>query len=203
MRPLVAALFTVALTVFAKTNAPSSAVSDDDSEAYAIYAAVLADDPLVTHAKPELLVVQRETEAAQLCGGWDSASQPLFGSSLADYQAKAKTTWLLQPRLTSLLPIVIVPIGETTNLPESSGLPTTAYKRKYPGSDGYVIFSAVGFNADKTVAVLSGTFVSYAGPTRSFSGGEFIVLQKKDGRWQPADWPHMGCASASAGGIVY
>jgi hypothetical protein len=203
MRPLVAALFTVALTVFAKTNAPPSAVSYDDSEAYAVYSAVLASDLLVRHVKPKLWVIRRETENDQICDGWDATAQPRFGSSLADYQLKSKTTWLLQPRLTSLLPIVIVPIGEATNLPESSGLPTTAYKRKYPGSDGYVIFSAVGFNVDKTVAVLSGTFVSYAGPTRSFSGGEFIVLQKKDGRWQPADWPHMGCASASAGGIVY
>jgi hypothetical protein len=192
----------VALTPFAQTNPSPSAVSYDDSEAYAVYAAVLANDPLVTQANPKLLVVRRETEAYQLCEGWDTAAQPLFGSSLADYQAKAKTTWLLRRTPKSSLPSVIATTAEITSSSKSNDPTPNAFERKYPDSHGYVVFSAVGFNADKSVAVVSRAFVSYGASSQSSSGG-FLVLQRKDGRWQPADWLHMGCAWGSSGGIIY
>jgi hypothetical protein len=87
------------------------------------------------------------------------------------------------------------------NSEDSTG---SAFDRQYPNSRGYVVLSAVGFNADKTLAVVSETFVSRPAGTRNAveNAGGFHALEKKDGHWLPAN-VLSGCGWGSVGGVVY
>lgn len=67
----------------------------------------------------------------------------------------------------------------------------TFYDR-YPDSGGWIELSAVGFNTEKTVAVV------YIGHNCGVlcGGGHFHVLQKREGKWQPLKWKGSSCAWA-------
>jgi hypothetical protein len=67
------------------------------------------------------------------------------------------------------------------------------FYQRYPDSGGIVELSAVGFNADKTVAVV------YAGHNCGSlcRRGGFHVLQKKAGQWEPPHWDGTKCMWAS------
>ena len=67
------------------------------------------------------------------------------------------------------------------------------YYRQYPDSGGLLEFSAVGFNPDKTIAVV------YMGHSCGdlCGGGTFHVLEKIDGKWKPLEWKGSSCAWAS------
>jgi hypothetical protein len=62
-----------------------------------------------------------------------------------------------------------------------------------PYTGGWIELSAIGFNADKTVAVV------YMGHLCGglCGGGQFHVLQKKDGKWEPLKWQGKRCAWVS------
>jgi hypothetical protein len=69
-----------------------------------------------------------------------------------------------------------------------------AFFGKYPDSRGYIELSAVGFNADKTLAVV------YMGHHCHYlcGGGTQHMLEKVDGQWQPAKLKAKGgCSWAS------
>lgn len=68
-----------------------------------------------------------------------------------------------------------------------------AFYESHPDSSGWIELSAVGFNADKTVAVI------YHGHHcgNLCGGGGFTVLRKKEGKWQPWQFKGAGCAWAS------
>jgi hypothetical protein len=67
------------------------------------------------------------------------------------------------------------------------------FYQRYPDSGGWIELSAVGFNVDKTVAVVY--MGHHCGPLCG-SGG-FHVLEKKDGKWVALGWEGSGCAWAS------
>src|SRR5262249_227524 len=71
------------------------------------------------------------------------------------------------------------------------------FYRKYPESGGWIELSAVGFNPEKTVAVV------YVGHHcgNLCAGGHFQVLLKKNGKWAPIEW--KGIASAWASGFRF
>ena len=64
------------------------------------------------------------------------------------------------------------------------------FYRAYRDSAGFVYLSAVGFNADKTVAVVS--IGHWCGGL--CGEGQYHVLQKKDGRWIPLEWKGDRCS---------
>jgi hypothetical protein len=67
------------------------------------------------------------------------------------------------------------------------------FYKQYPDSGGFVDLSAVGFNADKTVAIVSkGRWCG------SLCGeGAYQVLQKIDGNWIPLKWSGELCSWVS------
>jgi len=64
---------------------------------------------------------------------------------------------------------------------------------RVPGSGGYVEMSAVGFNSDKTLALL------YAGHSCGglCGGGTYHLLKKADGKWTEINWPGTTCTWVS------
>lgn len=63
------------------------------------------------------------------------------------------------------------------------------FYEKYADVNGIYEIAAVGFNADKTVAVASVNHTCGL----ACAEGEFYVLEKKAGKWQPLEWKGQKC----------
>lgn len=158
-----------------------------DEEAYQVYAVMLPERWPWKHAKAEYLVIQSETRAyepakdvADLCVELEGDSLEVFGSVLEDYvranrQPKRlvraflinKAYYLLNRR--EILSFFAVGIEGWQD-----------FYGRYPRSGGYQWMSAVGFNKDKTRAIVH---MDHSCGGRC-GGGEYYFLEKIDGNWK-------------------
>lgn len=170
------------------TQATSSAY--DDADAYEVYATILPSEwPLrVAHAKQ--LVIQRETRSFQMCLKPGTEREARFEPAIADYIRQNEKKWLLQPRFSVATPYQFFEGGFDAVLKQGGW---DQYYRRYPKSGGLIELSAVGFNVDKTVAVV---YMGH-GCGDLCGGGSFHVLEKVDGTWKPFEWKGSSCAWAS------
>jgi hypothetical protein len=164
----------------------SSAVSTDnqpkpyeDAEAYEVYGAILPTELPYQVANAKSLVIQSETEGYKMCLRPEAESEKIIGQAISQYVKLNEKTWLLKRGLSIEKAYELVPYDELRSALKQSGWEN--FYKQYPNSGGWIELSAIGFNADKTVAVV------YMGHHRwSLSGGgRFHVLQKKDGKWAP------------------
>jgi hypothetical protein len=158
-----------------------------DSEAYEVYSAILPSEwPWrVAHAKS--LVIRSETRDYEMCLRPEKESEELVGPAISDYLKVNGKTWLLQQQFGIELPYQLTTDDELKAALGRGGWP--GFYTQFPDSGGWIEFSAVGFNADKTVAVV------YMGHSCGglCGGGGFHVLQKKDGKWMPLKWKGSSC----------
>jgi hypothetical protein len=179
------------LLVFSSTPNQTTSSAYDDANAYEVYAAILPSEfPLrVAHAKQ--LVIRRETRSYEMCLKPDKELEAKVGPAIADYVKQNEREWLLQPKLSFTTPYQFLEAGKFEALVSQDGW--LEYFRKYPESGGLIELSAVGFNMDKTVAVV------YMGHScgRLCGGGTFHVLEKSDGKWKPIEWKGSSCAWVS------
>ena len=185
-------MFGVILLLLVVSSLPNQTTSSayDDADAYEVYAAILPSEwPLrVAHAKQ--LVIRRETRSFQMCLKPDTEIQARFGPAIADYIRQNEKKWLLQPRFSFASPYQFFE-GSFDAVLKQGGW--DEYYRRYPESGGLIELSAVGFNVDKTVAVV---YMGHScGPL--CGGGTFHVLEKVDGKWKPFEWKGSSCAWAS------
>jgi len=173
----------------------SSAVSTDnqpkpyeEAEAYEVYSAILPTEWPWRVANAKSLVIQSETKGYEMCLLPEAESEEIIGPAISEYVKLNEKTWLLQERLNIEKPYKFI---------TSDGLKIVfehgdweKFGKQYPGSGGWIELSAVGFNADKTVAVV------YMGHHCGglCGGGGFHVLQKKDGKWAPLTWKGSSCS---------
>jgi hypothetical protein len=124
-----------------------------------------------------------------MCLQPDANSAKLIGSAIMDYIQQNQHPWLLQQRLTIEKPYVLLSPDQIESIFRRSPGGWEAFTQMYPDSGGIIEFSAVGFNSDKTIAVV------YSGHSCGSlcGGGEFSVLQKKGGKWQPLPWQGSQC----------
>jgi len=144
-----------------------------------------------THAKR--LVISTETVFLKVCRAAEEESQVRqTASAIADYYRANLKRWTLLPKLKIELPYTLVPPEELTAFLTSAGhfAGWDKFYERYPGSPGWIEFSAVGFNQDKTLAVLY--VAHHCGLT--CGGGGIRTLLKKDGKWQPAGRESLPCA---------
>ena len=178
------------LLLFSSFLTQTTSSAYDDADAYEVYAAILPSEwPLrVAHAKQ--LVIRRETRSYQMCLKPDTAIQARVGPAIADYIRQNEKKWLLQPRLSFASPYQFFE-GSFDDVLKRGGW--DAYYRQYPESGGLIELSAVGFNVDKTVAVV------YMGHSCGdlCGGGTFHVLEKVDGKWKLIEWKGGSCAWAA------
>jgi hypothetical protein len=180
------------LFTFQQNSSPAPLKSYNISEAYEVYSTVLPEEWTWKDAKAKLLAIRDQTVAYEMCVKPDEESKKILGSAIRDYVKANETPWLLQSDFRIEKPYRLIPSGEMDKLArEKQGWETLL--RFYPGSVGWLELSAVGFNEDKTVAVV------YVGHHCGAlcGGGGFYVLQKKDGKWQPLKWKGTSCAWAS------
>ena len=169
-------------------RSPGTATQMDDVDAYQVYSTVLPSEWPIKVAHTKELIVLNETRTFQMCLRPDAASDVRIQSAINNYVKVNEKPWLLQPRLILETAHRFV---STEELERAIGQAQwDRFREQYPDSKGWVDLSAVGFSPDKTVAVV------YVGHHcgQLCGGGNFHVLEKREGKWVPLEWKGDTCS---------
>jgi hypothetical protein len=171
----------------------------EDAAAYEVYSAVLSIPQTQGPRISKNFVIRQETlrnfgaywdtdPKFGICLRPDPEWEKVIGPAIADYLRVNKTKWRLQEKIKVERPFQLVSSDIILGLVKKESW--EGFYKKYPDSGGFIDLSAVGFNEDKSVAVLSkgGWCGDLCG------GGEYYVLQKRDGKWVPLDWKGEKCS---------
>jgi hypothetical protein len=153
----------------------------DVDEAYKVYSAIL---PTIGQNP---LVIGTETQTPEIClQPLDAQSEKVLRPAIDNYLELNAVPWQLQKHFDINRHYEILAEEELKetfrngmNGSPSMGGWKTFYER-HPDSGGLIELSAVGFNADKTIAVV---FIGYH-CGEECRGGEFRALENKGGKWQ-------------------
>jgi hypothetical protein len=169
------------LWAFDASAQESSAVKPYDlEEAYAVYSVLLPLEESSGFAKGTL-VIQQDTVSERLseeCLTAEAANN--YKDAIADYMRVNSETWLLQRKFQVTAPYELVRVETILTFFRKNGGGWDGFYKRYPKSGGFVILSAVGFNKDKSKAIV------YTG---SSCGGlcgrwSFHLLEKVGGKWK-------------------
>ena len=166
----------------------------NDADAYQIYSALLPHE----EAYGDLMVILEQT-AGPLRGrsgfpiGPENCLYPEaashFRDAVADYNRVNQKTWLLQRKFQLEKPYEIV--NSDTIKVLADGWNWEGFYKRYPRSGGILQVSAVGFNKDKTRAIV------YSGASCGSLCGSwsFHLLEKMDSGWKEV--PGVSCHTVS------
>jgi hypothetical protein len=148
-----------------------------DKDAYAIYAVLLVNEGT---ADP-LLVIQAETEshpasAIEIKG--DSEFYKVWQSVLNDYDWQNRNQRRLARNIPIQIPYESVPGQQLLAVVHD----LEAWQNVHPFSAGFFSLSAVGFDAQKTHAVVYATYTH----TLFGGGSSFCFFEKTNGKWRKA-----------------
>jgi hypothetical protein len=175
-------------------QAPTKLDSYDVPEAYEVYSAIFPGEWSWKDAHAEWLVISGTTMRYEMCLEPDEQSQKIIGGAIADYLQQNKQPRMLQRKFSlAEMPYTILTPEEQRAAFENSPGGGEAFYGMYVHSGGLIEVSAVGFNTDKSIAVV---YVGHECGSLC-GGGEFHVLQNKAGKWEPLEWKGMRCAWAS------
>jgi hypothetical protein len=161
-----------------------------DTDAYAVYSALLPQEWTWRDAHAKRLVIVQETAGSffgerfqDLCIKGDEEFQKEYGSLLENFiQANQSARMLVRGFLIDK-PYELVPRARIDAYFGKQGpAGWKAFYADYPDSKGFIWVSAVGFNKDKTLALvlMSHSCGGLCG------GGTYHFLEKKDGKWTRA-----------------
>jgi hypothetical protein len=166
-----------------------------DPAAYEVYSAILPREWSWRANKGNYpLVITSETIGENMCLFPAEESKAALDPAIADYKKVNSKIWVLQPKLRIEKPYQLVPRKAIRGMfSDNKNNSWQMFYEKYPHSGGYIWFSAVGFNADRTIAVVS------TGHSCEMlcGGGGFAVLHKEDGNWKEFKWKGSSCGWAS------
>ncbi|HVG29830.1 MAG TPA: hypothetical protein VM864_09045 [Pyrinomonadaceae bacterium] len=192
LRPLVFLLLTFS------SLPQSAAVTKDeppapyvDADAYEVYSTILPSEWPLRVANAKTLVIMSATKGYQMCLSPEKESEKVIGTAISDYVKLNEKTWLLQRKFSLETPYTTLGSDELKAALERGGW--DGFYKQHPNSGGWIELSAVGFNADKTAAVV------YMGHSCGMlcGGGGFHVLRKKEAKWIPLEWKGRACGWAS------
>ena len=159
-------------------------------EAYEVYAMVIPAQWPVSAARPRKLLISAETgSGAEMCLKPEGDSIAIVGPAIANYLEVNQKTWLLEKILQIERPYDLIFPEELERFFYQGAARWRAFYEKYPDSDGWIDVSAVGFNESRTIAIVK--LENYCG--LACGGGEFHVLEKKEGKWRPLKWKGSSC----------
>jgi hypothetical protein len=178
----------------ANPRLPDSTLSPYDvTEAYEVYSALIPDESLV---KPNAgtVLIRAATEPHEMClKPEDDAEGRLVKFAMEDYDKENGPRWLLQRKFTLDRPYDLLYADDFASWSREAGLaPRDGFRARYPDARGWMVFSAVGFSQEKTIAVV------YVGHHYGNGGsGGFAVLRKEAGKWTPMKFRGLSCFRAS------
>lgn len=151
-------------------------------EAYEIYSEILRNEWSGSDRGFEKLLILDETVSWPMCLTPEDDVRRKVEPAIAEYLQKRKTKWKLERRFNITRQYQLIPAADVQELFESRSLAGgwNAFYARYPGSGGYLAFSAVGFNEDKTIAVV---YVQRACGALCGSG-RLGVFQRVSGKWE-------------------
>jgi len=162
----------------------------ENQEAYEVYSAILPSEWLLrTGAKT--VFIQNETKGFGMCLRPENEWQERVGPAISDYVRSNAKPSLLQRRIKVEVPYQLIIADELSSTNSTAGW--EGFFQRYPDSRGWIELSAVGFNVNKTVAVVY--MGHHCGPL--CGGGGFHVLEKKDGKWVALNWMGSSCGWAA------
>ncbi|HKD84601.1 MAG TPA: hypothetical protein VKB58_07620 [Terriglobales bacterium] len=154
-----------------------------DPDAYAIYSLVL---PLNEPWQGKSLVIQEATgidphfwppeKCITLRGGEKIKFQP----AMDDFSRFNSKQWKLLPMLTLAKPYSIAPNGDIAKFDVKADGGGALWRQKYPGAFGYIYLSAVGFNRDRTRAIVTVGYMC----GNVCGGNTYYFLKKNQGKWE-------------------
>jgi HEAT repeat protein len=151
-----------------------------DRDAYAIYSAHLARTEPDRRVPPAPLIIQTDTENWDQRGCIQEPFKTEWQEVVADYRRKNAKVWTIQRRLRLKLNMTYEFVSKAALLATFGSQGNwSEFDRIHPGSGGYMSFSAIGFNADKTRAMLQSTY--HCGVLCGHGG--FFFFEKVNGRW--------------------
>ncbi len=167
----------------------STAAEYDDQDAYAIYSRFLSGEQSYGFAKGTIAIQQETTAPVKLddyCLTPEAARE--FKDAIEDYKRHTEPM-LLQRRFEIDKPCELVSTETIGTLIKNYNW-DDFYKR-YPDSGGIIRVTAVGFNRQRTLAIV------FTGSTcNNLCGrGSLVLLKKIDGKWKPV--PGVQCSVAS------
>ena len=174
-------------------QAPVAAEPYDVAEAYRVYSVLIPEEQSYRFAKGTL-IFQQETvsdqKASTACLSKEAADE--FKEAIADFDQVNSKQWLLQRELEIDKPYELVSSGMIKALIQTEQGPNwNDFYNRYPDSGGYFIFSAVGFNKEKTLAIV----YSGSGCGGLCGMGAFHLLEKQKGEWKVV--PGVSCITVS------
>ena len=156
----------------------------DVVEAYKIYSLLLPQEESYGFAEDTLMIKDETVSDAGIpreCLTSQAAKR--FREAIADFSHIHKRRWLLQPRFQIEKSYRLASFDIISALPPSPPSPRS--------SAAYVMVSVVGFNPEKTRAI-----VYMQSACGGFCGsGRYHLLEKVNGNWKEA--PGITCATAS------
>ena len=156
-------------------------------EAYQVYSAMLPSERPLADGLAKSLLIQTETRGFQMCLRPDKEWEQKIGPAISDYVKVNAKPSLLNRQIDIKIPYQLIMAAQ---IDTNSNAGWETFYQRYPDSGGWIELSAVGFNNDKTVAVVS--MAHHCGAL--CASGRFHVLEKKNGRWVELDWKGSSCA---------
>jgi len=159
------------------------------TEGYRVYSSILSG--YVDRSKRPRLLISQETKGQPSCLEPDADPKRIVDPAATDYAEQNKKTWLIRWNLKIDVPYEIVPRANIDSLLRGPGGSWALFEKAYPETGSWIELSAVGFNTDKTIAV-----VSISDNRDSSGSGEVRVLKLQDNEW--VDFGDFGCGFAWA-----
>jgi hypothetical protein len=180
----------------------------NDSEVYAVYASAV-QTKLREGEKPLIaLTLLQETRAGADCvtQGNDKKLQPEWRSVVDSYRRENARVQTIRGGFDLGVPYSIITLAQLRKLMRDAGYSERSPRSNALGADVFARFpggrlvalSAVGFNAEKTramVAVQADCFPSWTPGTEHAvcHEGRHVALEKQDGRWTVVPGVRVGC----------
>ncbi len=160
-------------------------MDDDLAEEYEVYSALI-QSMYIDAARPALIVIEDTTPVAQspmfspgdavraMQEQWSGLDEGVF----ADFETKNQTPLVLERRFTISVEYVLISERELESI-FAGGSGWDDFYGKYPGSQGVLTLSRVGFSETNDTAVL------YTGNQSHWEAGEgrVVLMKKTAGRW--------------------
>lgn len=166
-----------------------SQVTPMDDEDYAVYAALLNE-----FYGSKAIVLEREASGCTSIGsnkeGENSWQKSLDGlpqkltrlspKTITDFKSKSRLCRTLEAKFNSLVRLISKQERRTIFSDKDTRKAWAGFYKKFPGSSGYIIVSSIGFNEDRSQALVD--FTNKCGDKCGTE--QFVLLTKVNGGWR-------------------
>ncbi len=153
-----------------------------DVDAYAVLRVLFAGHWPVSYLPAKRWVIQQEAAVFTACADTPESAGADWQEAVRDYQEKNRQPHAVEPNHPQGKPYVVVPkaaIDQALSTPDET-FGWKSFNRRYPNAGGFIQVSAVGFNRDRSKAVV------YVGHHCGglCGGGRMFFLERHDDAWR-------------------